>query len=290
MRSNSPAPMRTNRREPNVEDSASRSQRSSAPGKKSRATRTGRVALQLSTYAEDSGDSSDGYLTGRRLELFAGLVAVENVDGDAAFGGRAHDRSQRLRDAAAAADDFPKIFRIDDEFDNRLRLFVDEKLDRDCFRVSARACEPRNPRVRSRAGGRPRDRSRRASGLRSRRSRRGLRSSMSLAVGRLRRRPSLVGRRASRRGSSRPLRGIVARLRFVDDRFAKEAELVVEGAHDARFLALRLAFRRRNRAAFHDALFGKQTTHGFGRLRAFGEPLPAFSSSTTTVCGSVRGL
>ena len=70
----------------------------------------------------------------RSAQALRRLVAVENVDGDPAFGGRAHDSSQRLRNASAAANDFSQIFRIDDELDDRLRFFVDKQLDAHRFR------------------------------------------------------------------------------------------------------------------------------------------------------------
>src|SRR5579883_1070940 len=69
--------------------------------------------------------SSFGVVGGLRIGrlrafVFERFFGVENFDRDFAFGRCAHDGAQRLRHAAAAADDFAEILRIDDQLDLRL--------------------------------------------------------------------------------------------------------------------------------------------------------------------------
>src|SRR5579883_279599 len=72
-----------------------------------------------------------------RALVFERFLGVENFDRDLAFGRRTHDRSQRLRDASAAADDFAEIFRIDDELDLRLiAVFGRKDVDADGLRLA----------------------------------------------------------------------------------------------------------------------------------------------------------
>ncbi|MGA7356007.1 MAG: hypothetical protein WA431_09430 [Candidatus Cybelea sp.] len=58
-----------------------------------------------------------------------GFFAVEDIDGDAPFGGSPDNGPKRLRDPPAAPDNFAEILGIDNELDHRLRVLVDEELD-----------------------------------------------------------------------------------------------------------------------------------------------------------------
>jgi hypothetical protein len=62
------------------------------------------------------------------------FLAIENVDGHAAFGRGSDDRSQCLGYASAAADYFADVFRIDDELDDGLSGLVDKEFDRHTLR------------------------------------------------------------------------------------------------------------------------------------------------------------
>ena len=132
-----------------------------------------------------------------RLSL---VLERDDVDADAPFGARAHERAQRLRDAAAAPDHLAEIFVLDDQLDDGSLLGVD-LFDEHVLGLARRACARGTRADPWRAAARPRDR--RSCARRGRRSRAG------------RRRDGLHRHRRPHRGvraGRRAVRGAAVRL------------------------------------------------------------------------------
>ena len=92
----------------------SRPAASDAPAEKSDSTRRSRVALDFAANAEEAGDAGRSATSLGRAVAFILNCAASSLSristAHAAFGGRAHERAQRLRHASAAADDLAEIF------------------------------------------------------------------------------------------------------------------------------------------------------------------------------------
>src|SRR5579871_5724528 len=280
--SSTPA-IRTSSRSPWLRTAASRivvrapprTQPSSAPGSK-----TMRPALVASHFNSPWTPKTPAILaTTTSLESFGvipeplgRLAGVENVDGNSPFGRCAHDSTQRLRDASAAADHLAEVLGIDDQLDHRLLMLVDEQLDRDALRLLHElACqEPEQVR--------------RAAMTRPWIVRRGARLSRA-ALGRARR---ARGRLFTRLWFF-AARGLA--LYFVDDGLAEQAELVIERAHaplPSACFAARFVVGIGPRSMMPFSANSRRTvSDGCAPLANHSR---AFVSSTTTVRGSVRGL